>query len=105
MAPPDSTALPPCLIPPAPRPPPPSAITTRLYVNLITAITMGMMLAAEPAEQDIMQRPPRRPGKRLLGKLILWCAARHARLLSGASRGRARLPAVMCPARVIPGGE
>lgn len=44
----------------------------RLYVNLITAITMGMMLAAEPAEDDIMSRPPRRPGKRLLGKLILW---------------------------------
>jgi hypothetical protein len=43
-----------------------------LYVNLITAITMGMMLAAEPAEDDIMQRPPRRPGKRLLGKLVLW---------------------------------
>eukprot|EP00775_Hariotina_reticulata_P008890 gene8890-9068_t len=43
-----------------------------LYVNLVTAITMGMMLAAEPAEDDIMQRPPRRPGKRLLGKLILW---------------------------------
>jgi hypothetical protein len=35
---------------------------------------MGMMLAAEPAEDDIMQRPPRRPGKRLLGKLVLWLA-------------------------------
>jgi magnesium-transporting ATPase (P-type) len=33
---------------------------------------MGMMLAAEPAEPDIMNRPPRRPGKRLLGKLVLW---------------------------------
>lgn len=43
-----------------------------LYVNMVTAITMGMMLAAEPAEPDIMQRPPRRPGKRLLGKLIMW---------------------------------
>lgn len=39
------------------------------------AITMGMMLAAEPAEPDIMNRPPRRPGKRLLGKLILWRCA------------------------------
>ncbi|WIA15444.1 hypothetical protein OEZ85_002091 [Tetradesmus obliquus] len=43
-----------------------------LYVNMVTAVTMGMMLAAEPAEADIMSRPPRRPGKRLLGKLILW---------------------------------
>lgn len=46
-----------------------------LYVNMVTAITMGMMLAAEPAENDIMDRPPRRPGKRLLGKLILWRCA------------------------------
>jgi magnesium-transporting ATPase (P-type) len=36
---------------------------------------MGMALAAEPAERDIMQRPPRHPGKRLLGKLILWRCA------------------------------
>ncbi|WIA10648.1 hypothetical protein OEZ85_010828 [Tetradesmus obliquus] len=43
-----------------------------LYVNMVTAVTMGMALAAEPAEPNIMQRPPRRPGKRLLGKLILW---------------------------------
>lgn len=41
----------------------------------VQAITMGMMLAAEPAEPDIMDRPPRRPGKRLLGKLILWRCA------------------------------
>jgi magnesium-transporting ATPase (P-type) len=41
----------------------------------VQAITMGMMLAAEPAEADIMNRPPRRPGKRLLGKLILWRCA------------------------------
>lgn len=33
---------------------------------------MGMMLAAEPAEPGVMCRPPRRPGKRLLGKLVIW---------------------------------
>eukprot|EP00878_Enallax_costatus_P000946 GHUV01001076.1.p1 GENE.GHUV01001076.1~~GHUV01001076.1.p1 ORF type:complete len:1052 (+),score=317.95 GHUV01001076.1:265-3420(+) len=43
-----------------------------LYVNLVTAVTMGIMLAAEPPEPSVMDRPPRRPGKRLLGKLILW---------------------------------
>lgn len=48
------------------------ALLQVLYVNMVTAITMGMALALEPAEADIMQRPPRRPGKRLLGKLILW---------------------------------
>jgi magnesium-transporting ATPase (P-type) len=43
-----------------------------LYVNLVTAVTMGIMLAAEPPEPNVMDRPPRRPGKRLLGKLVLW---------------------------------
>lgn len=43
-----------------------------LYVNLITSVTMGLMLAAEPPEDDIMMKPPRNPNKRLLGKVILW---------------------------------
>jgi len=43
-----------------------------LYVNLVTAVTMGMMLAAEPAEPGVMSKPPRRLGKRLLGKLVIW---------------------------------
>jgi magnesium-transporting ATPase (P-type) len=43
-----------------------------LYVNLVTAVTMGLMLVAEPAEEGVMTRPPRRVGKRLLGKLVLW---------------------------------
>ncbi|MFZ9685647.1 MAG: hypothetical protein ACO3BE_09760, partial [Gemmobacter sp.] len=33
------------------------------------------MLAAEHAEPCVMERPPRRPGKRLLGKLVLVLAA------------------------------
>ena len=41
-------------------------------MNLITAVTLGMMLAAEPAEATVMDRQPRRPGKRLLGKIVLW---------------------------------
>jgi magnesium-transporting ATPase (P-type) len=43
-----------------------------LYVNLATAVTMGLMLATEPPEKDIMSRPPRKTTKKLLGKLILW---------------------------------
>jgi magnesium-transporting ATPase (P-type) len=43
-----------------------------LYVNMVTAVTIGLMLAAEPAESTVMQRPPRRPSKRLLGKLVIW---------------------------------
>lgn len=33
---------------------------------------MGLMLAAEPPEPDVMHRPPRRPGKRLLGNIVIW---------------------------------
>jgi magnesium-transporting ATPase (P-type) len=43
-----------------------------LLVNLVTSITLGLALAAEPAEPSVMSRPPRRPGKRLVGKLLLW---------------------------------
>jgi magnesium-transporting ATPase (P-type) len=43
-----------------------------LYVNLITAVTLGMMLAAEPPEATVMDKSPRRPGKRLLGKVVIW---------------------------------
>jgi len=43
-----------------------------LYVNMVTACTMGMSLAVEPAEPGVMNKPPRRIGKRLLGKLVLW---------------------------------
>jgi magnesium-transporting ATPase (P-type) len=51
---------------------PPLSNSQVLYVNLVTAVTMGMMLAAEPAEPGVMSKPPRRPGKRLLGKLVMW---------------------------------
>ncbi|KAG1666905.1 hypothetical protein FOA52_005965 [Chlamydomonas sp. UWO 241] len=43
-----------------------------LYVNMVTACTMGMSLALEPAEPGVMDKPPRRVGKRLLGKLVMW---------------------------------
>lgn len=43
-----------------------------LYVNLITAVTLGLMMAAEPPEKNIMNRPPRKPRKRLFGKKVVW---------------------------------
>eukprot|EP00775_Hariotina_reticulata_P003424 gene3424-3696_t len=43
-----------------------------LLVNLVTSVTLGLALAAEPAEPTVMTRPPRRAGKRLVGKLLLW---------------------------------
>ncbi len=37
-----------------------------LWVNMITAITLSLALAYEPAEPDIMQRPPRPPNAPLV---------------------------------------
>jgi hypothetical protein len=43
-----------------------------LLVNLVTSTTLGLALAAEPPEPTTMDQPPRRQGKRLVGKLLLW---------------------------------
>lgn len=43
-----------------------------LYVNMITAVTLGLVLAVEVAEPGIMHKPPRRRSKQLVGKLIAW---------------------------------
>ncbi len=42
-----------------------------LYSNLICAITLGFVAAIEPAEEGIMDLPPRRIGKRLIGRYLL----------------------------------
>jgi magnesium-transporting ATPase (P-type) len=42
-----------------------------LYCNLITAVTLGFVAAVEPAEEGIMDMPPRRVGKRLIGRFLL----------------------------------
>jgi magnesium-transporting ATPase (P-type) len=43
-----------------------------LYVNMITSVTLGVVLALEPAEPGVMQRPPRKAGKPIVGRLIIW---------------------------------
>jgi magnesium-transporting ATPase (P-type) len=43
-----------------------------LYCNLICAVTLGFVLAVEPAEKGIMDRPPRKVGKRLIGRYLLF---------------------------------
>ena len=42
-----------------------------LYCNLICAVTLGFIAAVEPAEDGIMDKPPRRVGKRLIGRFLL----------------------------------
>jgi magnesium-transporting ATPase (P-type) len=41
-----------------------------LYSNLICAVTLGFVCAVEPAEDGIMEIPPRRVGKRLIGRYL-----------------------------------
>lgn len=43
-----------------------------LWINLITAITLGIALAFEPAEENIMRRPPRPKGEPLLNGELAW---------------------------------
>ncbi|WP_458527058.1 cation-transporting P-type ATPase [Onishia taeanensis] len=50
-----------------------------LWVNLITAITLGLALAFEPTEEAAMHRPPRARHQPLLTKDLAW----HIVLVSG----------------------
>ena len=43
-----------------------------LWVNLATAITLGLALAFEPTEANTMRRPPRRPDEPLLDRGLAW---------------------------------
>jgi magnesium-transporting ATPase (P-type) len=43
-----------------------------LWVNLITAATLGIALAFEPTEEDTMRRPPRPRNEALLTGELLW---------------------------------
>ncbi|QTF91221.1 HAD-IC family P-type ATPase [Halomonas sp. BM-2019] len=43
-----------------------------LWVNMVVAVTLGLALAFEHAEQDIMSRQPRDPHASLLDLFLLW---------------------------------
>ena len=43
-----------------------------LWVNMITAVTLSLVIAFEQAEPDIMQRPPRSPAEPLLSRFLIW---------------------------------
>jgi magnesium-transporting ATPase (P-type) len=43
-----------------------------LWINLITAVTLGVALAFEPTEPNTMKRPPRRRGEPLLTGELVW---------------------------------
>lgn len=43
-----------------------------LWVNMVTAVALGLTLAFEPTEPGAMRRPPREAGERLLSGRLLW---------------------------------
>jgi magnesium-transporting ATPase (P-type) len=43
-----------------------------LWVNMVTAVTLGLALAFEPAEDNVMARKPRDPGAPILNPFLVW---------------------------------
>ncbi|MDQ6435596.1 cation-transporting P-type ATPase [Mesorhizobium sp. LHD-90] len=43
-----------------------------LWINMILSVTLGLVLAFEPAEPNVMQRPPRRRDTPILSPFLLW---------------------------------
>ena len=58
-----------------------------LWVNMITAVTLALALAFEPAEADLMCRPPRDPGAPLLSHQLRWRVLFIALLMTGVCLG------------------
>jgi magnesium-transporting ATPase (P-type) len=54
-----------------------------LWVNMVVAVTLALALAFEPPEPGVMQRPPRKPGTPILGKVFLWRIALVSLLIGG----------------------
>ena len=43
-----------------------------LWINMTTAVLLGLTLAFEPAEKGIMRRPPRPPSAPILDRVLVW---------------------------------
>jgi magnesium-transporting ATPase (P-type) len=56
-----------------------------LWINLVTSATLGLVLAFEPAEPGVMQRPPRPSGAPLLSRFLLWRVVLVSVLFAGVS--------------------
>ncbi len=52
-----------------------------LWVNMVTAVTLGLALAFEPTEPGVMKRPPRPPGEPILTAFLVWRVAFVSSLL------------------------
>ncbi|KAL7533486.1 hypothetical protein ACHAWF_011284 [Thalassiosira exigua] len=60
-----------------------------LYSNFICAVTLGFVTAIEPAEDGIMDIPPRRVGKRLIGRYLFLRIVLATSVLTGCVVGSA----------------
>lgn len=65
----------------------PMSTTQILWVNLVLAATLGLVLAFEPPEPDVMRRRPRRRDAPLLSPFLLWRVVIVSVLLTIASLG------------------
>lgn len=43
-----------------------------LWVNMVSSVGLAMALAFEPAEKNVMKRPPRAPGEAILSLFLIW---------------------------------
>ncbi len=58
-----------------------------LWVNMVTAVALGLTLAFEPSEPTVMQRPPRRRDASLLDAEMVWRVTLVSVLMAAASFG------------------
>ncbi len=58
-----------------------------LWVNMITAVTLGIALAFEPTEAGVMVRPPRSPDTPILSAFLIWRIIFVSILLSAGTFG------------------
>jgi len=58
-----------------------------LWINMVTAVTLALALAFEPAERGVMGRPPRKPDEPLLSAYLLWRIAFVSVLLVAGTTG------------------
>jgi magnesium-transporting ATPase (P-type) len=54
-----------------------------LWVNMVTAVTLGLALAFEPPEPGVMDRPPRPRAEPILSRYMLWRIAFVSALVAG----------------------
>lgn len=58
-----------------------------LWINMVTSSTLGLALAFEPPESDVMQRPPRHPQEALLSWFFVWRLAMVSGLMMAGALG------------------